>query len=329
MGHLATGSVFAGHRIEGLVGHGGMGVVYRARDLDLDRSVALKVIAHDRLEDPIVRERFLREAKAAASIDHPNVIPLHYTGQADGVYYLVMRFVEGDDLRTLVRREGALAPDRAADIASQAGDGLDAIHAAGYVHRDVKPANLLLARSGHVYVTDFGIATRRVTQGGATRTGNWVGTLDYPAPEQIRGGRVDARTDVYALGGVLNFMLTGRPPYERDSDEAKVYAHLVEPPPRPSALRPELPRELDAVLQRAMAKDVGDRHLSAGDLGRAARAALNSERAPADERTVATGAAAPGGARDEPGLTGEEATRSASHRRLRTVPSRRGRRLPW
>src|SRR3954454_20466704 len=153
MAMLGTGSVFAGHRVEAVVGRGGMGVVYRARDLELDRTVALEVIGSDQLEDPVVRERFLREARAAASVDHPNVIPLHYAGEEDGVAFLVMRFVDGDDLRNLVRREGPLAPERAADILVQAGEALDAIHAAGYVHRDVKPANLLLARSGHVYVT--------------------------------------------------------------------------------------------------------------------------------------------------------------------------------
>jgi DNA-binding beta-propeller fold protein YncE len=291
-----------------------MGVVYRARDLELDRTVALKVIGSDQLEDPVVRERFLREAKAAASVDHPNVIPLHYAGEEDGVAFLVMRFVDGDDLRNLVRREGPLAPERAADILVQAGEALDAIHAAGYVHRDVKPANLLLARSGHVYVTDFGVAKRVLTRGGATKTGHWVGTLDYAAPEQIRGGRMDARVDVYALGGVLNFMLTGQVPFDRETDEAKMYAHLTDPPPRPSAIRPELPTELDTVVGRAMAKEADDRHPSTGDLGRAAFVAVHGERDAGTERMVATGAAAPGGAPSEPGLADEAPTRSAPDR---------------
>ena len=311
---LATGSVFAGHRVEALVGRGGMGVVYRARHLELDRVVALKVIGSEELEDRVVRARFLREAKAAASVDHPNVIPLHYAGEEDGVAFLVMRFVDGDDLRTLVRREGPLTPVRAADIAVQAGEALDAIHAAGYVHRDVKPANLLLARGGHVYVTDFGVAKRVLTHGGATRTGHWVGSLDYAAPEQIRGGRVDARVDVYALGGVLSFMLTGRVPFERETDEAKMYAHLADPPPQPSAVRPELPVELDDVVARAMAKQADDRQPSAGDLGRAAAVAVHGDHEPKTERMVATGAAAPGGAPSEPGLATEAATQSAPGR---------------
>ena len=311
---LATGSVFAGHRVEALVGRGGMGVVYRARHLELDRIVALKVIGSEQLEDPAIRERFVREAKAAASVDHPNVIPLHYAGEEDGVAFLVMRFVDGDDLRTLVRREGPLAPARAADIAVQAGEALDAIHAAGYVHRDVKPANLLIARGGHVYVTDFGVAKRVLSHGGATQTGHWVGSLDYAAPEQIRGGRVDARVDVYALGGVVNFMLTGQVPFDRETDEAKMYAHLTDPPPRPSASRPELPYEFDAVVARAMAKQADDRHPSAGDLGRAAFVAVHGERDAKTERMVATGAAAPGGARSEPGLATEAPTQSAAGR---------------
>ena len=322
---LATGSVFAGHRVEALVGRGGMGVVYRARHLELDRVVALKVIGSEELEDRVVRERFLREAKAAASVDHPNVIPLHYAGEEDGVAYLVMRFVDGDDLRTLVRREGPLTPERAADIAGQAGEALDAIHAAGYVHRDVKPANLLLARGGHVYVTDFGVAKRVLSHGGATRTGHWVGSLDYAAPEQIRGGRVDARVDVYALGGVLSFMLTGRVPFERETDEAKMYAHLADPPPQPSAIRPELPVEFDDVVARAMAKQPDDRQPSAGDLGRAANVVVHGERDAKTERMVATGAAAPGGAPTEPGLATEAPTRSAPGR----SPPRTGRRRRW
>src|SRR4051794_16739610 len=187
MGPLAPGIVFAGHRIESLVGRGGMGVVYRARQLELDRTVALKVIAPELLDDPLVRERFLREARTAASIEHPNVIPLHYVGEAAGIAYLAMRFVEGDDLRTLVHTQGPLAPDRAAEITAQTGAALDAIHAGGFVHRDVKPANLLLGGSDHVYLTDFCLAKQVLSGTTATRSGHWVGTLDYAAPEQIRG----------------------------------------------------------------------------------------------------------------------------------------------
>jgi len=274
---LAPGAVVAGYRIESVLGRGGMGVVYRASDLELGRVIALKVIAPDLLEDAGIRERFLKEARAAASIEHPHVIPVYAAGERDGVAYIAMRLIDGDDVKALISREGPLDPGRAADLIVRAAAGLDAIHRAGYVHRDVKPANVLVDRDGHVYVTDFGLAKQMLSTGAATATGRWVGTLDYIAPEQIRSQRVDARTDVYALGGVLSFVLTGRVPFEREGDEAKLWAQLSEPPPVPSQLRPELPRALDAVVARAMAKRAEDRYPSAGDLGRAAR-----PRSPAD-----------------------------------------------
>jgi len=250
-----------------------MGIVYRARQLDLDRDVALKVIAPELLEDPQARDRFLSEARAAAAVEHPNVVSVHGAGIADGQPYLVMRYVAGDTLRTVVHRQGALTADEAATVATQLGDGLDAIHRAGYVHRDVKPQNVLLDEAGHAYLSDFGLAKDALATTGRTNSGQWVGTIDYVAPEQIRGQRVDARTDVYALGAVLYFMVTGHVPFERHGDEAKLWAHLTQDPPRPSTLRPELPAELDAVVEQALAKDPAQRQVSAGDLGRAARAA--------------------------------------------------------
>ena len=280
----------AGYRIESVVGRGGMGVVYRAVELGLDRVVALKVIAPELLEEPVVRERFLREARTAASIEHPNVIPVHAAGERDGIAYLVMRFVDGRDLRTLVRGDGPPAPARAAELIARVADALDAIHLAGYVHRDVKPANVLIDQGGHVYLTDFGLAKQMLTRGGATATGRWVGTLDYVAPEQIRGGAVDARTDVYALGGVLMFLLTGRVPFDGKADEAKLWAQLSDPPPAPSDVRPELPRELDDVVARAMAKAPDARYPSAGDLARAVHAAVTGEAVSQPERMVASGA---------------------------------------
>ena len=251
-GSSLPGTVVAGYRIESLVGRGGMGVVYRAFQLDLERVVALKVIAPELLDDDDVRARFLTEARAAASVDHPNVIPVHAAGEDDGVAYIAMRFVAGDDLRSLVRHGGPLDPAGAAAIVAQAAAALDAIHRAGFVHRDVKPANLLVDRDGHVYLTDFGLAKAVLPARGGTRTGQWVGTLDYVSPEQIRGGRIDARADVYALGGVLHFALTGRVPFEREGDEAKLWAQLSAPPPVPSALRGGLP---GAVRRRGRAGD--------------------------------------------------------------------------
>src|SRR4051812_25172273 len=277
MGLLSPGVEVAGYRIESVVGRGGMGVVYRAVELELGRVVALKVIAPELLEEPAVRERFLREARTAASIEHPNVIPVYAAGERDGIAYLVMRFVDGHDLRTLVRRDGPPTPARAANVIARVADALDAIHRAGYIHRDVKPANVLVDLDGHVYLTDFGLAKQVLTRGGVTGTGQWVGTLDYVAPEQIRGGPIDARTDVYALGGVLAFVLTGRVPYDREADEAKLWAQLSDPPPVPSQIRPGLPRELDAVVARAMEKAPDARYPSAGDLARAARAAVTGD----------------------------------------------------
>jgi predicted Ser/Thr protein kinase len=294
MGALTPGVVLGGCRIDAVVGRGGMGVVYRARQLDLDRDVAVKVIAPELVEDPKSRKRFLREARVASAVEHPNVLPVHGAGVADGRAYLVMRYVAGDDLRTLVRRDGRLSPERAAAVVRQLGEALDAIHAAGYVHRDVKPQNVMIDDQGHVYLSDFGLAKHALATSGPTTSEQWVGTLDYVAPEQIRGERADARADVYALGGVLYYTLTARVPFERPTDHAKLWAHLVDEPPRPSVVRPELPPALDAVVVRAMAKDPAQRHPSAGDLGRAARAAAAGEQATVTERTVAIGDAAPG-----------------------------------
>jgi Protein kinase domain len=276
-----------------------MGVVYRATHLELERTVALKVIAPGLVDDERARERFLRESKTAASIDHPNVIPIFYAGEEAGVAYIAMRFVAGDDLRTLVRHEGPLPPRRAARITMQIGAALDTAHAAGLVHRDVKPANVLVAPHDHAYLTDFGLTKRLRSVGDDTQTGQWVGTLDYAAPEQIRGERVDARADVYSLGCVLFFVLTGRVPFERDSDEARMWAHLTLAPPLLADLAPGAPAAFDAVIARAMAKRPDGRYPSAGDLGRAAEAAAEGRPAPTLERRVALGAAAPADTEDE------------------------------
>jgi YVTN family beta-propeller protein len=325
MRDLAPGMVVAGYRIDSLVGRGGMGVVYRAIQLELERVVALKVIAPELLDDEDVRTRFLTEARAAASVDHPNVIPVHTAGEDAGVGYIAMRFVAGEDLRSLVRHGGPLDGAEAARMVAQAGAALDAIHRAGFVHRDVKPANLLVDRDGHVYLTDFGLAKVALTHSGRTRTGQWVGTLDYVSPEQIRGGRIDARADVYALGGVLHFALTGRVPFERQGDEAKLWAQLSAPPPVPSDKRPGLPGQFDVAVVRAMAKNPDHRYPSAGDLGRAAQAAAVGRSPTEPERMVARGAAAPGAAPTEPGLAAEASTRTAARfpgqrRRRRRAP---------
>ena len=327
MGELAPGVVFAGHRIEEMAGRGGMGVVYRATHVALGRTVALKVIAPELIEDEATRQRFLRESKIAASLDHPNVIPVYYAGEEDGVGYLAMRFVRGEDLRSLVRGGGPLEPRRAARLVGQVAAALDAAHASGLVHRDVKPANILLAASDHVYLSDFGLSKHTLSVDGETRSGHWVGTLDYVAPEQIRGERIDARVDVYALGCVLHFALTGRPPFERDSDQAKLWAHLSAPPPRPTDVVPGLPPEFDEVVARALAKRPADRFPSAGDLGRAALAATGESDVRLRERAVGVGAAALDEAPTESTSGPEGVPASEAPTRQQQPPRRRRRAL--
>jgi serine/threonine protein kinase len=276
-----------------------MGVVYRAHHLRLRRDVALKVIAPELAHDSDFRSRFERESELAASIDHPHVIPIYDADEHDGVLFIAMRYVEGTDLREVLVREKRLAPVRVAMLLSQVASALDAAHTAGLVHRDVKPGNILIARrdgAEHAYLTDFGLMKRAGGSGNGqlTRTGVFVGTLDYAAPEQVAGERVDARTDVYALGCVLFQCLSGQVPFPRESDIAKMFAHTQEPAPSLRATAPDVPAALDAVVARALAKRPADRYPSAGDLGRAVAAAAAGEfPSRLQERSVAFGAAAP------------------------------------
>src|SRR5437867_1675837 len=243
------GTELGGYRIESLLERGGMSVVYLAEQEFPKRKVALKLLAPELAEDQAFRERFIRESNAAASIDDPNIVPIYGAGEADGVLYIAMRYVEGTDLRKLLDAEGPLDPVRAVSIVSQAASALDAAHARGLVHRDVKPGNLLLTTRGssgsgpldHVYVSDFGLIKRRDTEKDLTRTGQVMGSVDYIAPEQIEGRSVDGRADVYSLGCVLYECLIGEPPFRGEVDAAVMYAHLKELPRRPSDLRPELP----------------------------------------------------------------------------------------
>jgi serine/threonine protein kinase len=291
---LAEGEEFAGYRIEQRLGRGGMGVLYLAHEPGLERRVALKLIAPEAAADEVFALRFAEESKIAASIEHPNVVPIYAAGKEAGVPYIAMRYVAGADLAKRLAREGRLEPGVAVEIVAQVGNGLDAIHAAGLVHRDVKPANVLLSgdEAAHAYITDFGVARNVSTESGLTQTGRFVGTLDYVAPEQISGGEIDARVDVYALGCLLFKLLTGEVPFPRDGEAARLYAHLNDPPPAPSLYVPECSMTLDDVVIRAMSKSPEDRYPSAGDLGRAAQAALRGEQPALPERTVATGMAA-------------------------------------
>lgn len=292
---LSEGDEFAGYRVERRLGRGGMGVLYLAIEPGLERHVALKLIAPEAAADEVFARRFAEESKIAASIEHPNVVPIYAAGEEDGIPYIAMRYVSGSDLGRRLAREGRLEPAAAVALIAQVGSGLDAIHAAGLVHRDVKPANVLLSGNGgddHAYITDFGVARNVSTESGLTQTGRFVGTLDYVAPEQISGGTVDARADVYALGCLLFKLLTGEVPYPRDGEAARLYAHLNDPPPAPSLHATAVPMALDDVAIRAMSKTPEDRYPSAGDLGRAAVAALSGSQPDLPERTVATGAAA-------------------------------------
>ena len=292
---LEPTAIIAGYRVEAVVGRGGMGVVYRAAQLALDRPVALKLIATERAQDPLFRALFERESRLAASIEHVNVIPVYEAGR--GRRAALHRDAPGRRRRPRAGagHDGALEPARAARLAGQLAGALDAAHARGLVHRDVKPANVLLTLDvpEHLYLTDFGVA-KQIGTAGATRAGGWVGTLDYLAPEQVEGGTTGPAGDVYALAGLLCHCLTGAVPFPRDSEPAKLWAHVNAPPPAPSRLRPELPAAIDDVIARGMAKDPAERFASAGELARAYALALGVPPLPGaapEPRAAASGSA--------------------------------------
>ena len=252
---LAPGAVVAGHRLEARIGAGGMAVVFRSTDERLGRTVALKVLAPTLAGDSQFRERFIRESRAAAAVDHPHIIPVYGAGEADGILYLAMRYVSGGDLRSVMHREGPLPAERAAFLLSPVASALDAAHAAGLVHRDVKPANILVdtspGRPDHLYLSDFGLAKEAASVAGLTGTGQFLGTADYAAPEQISGGRAHQQTDQYALACVAFTMLTGTLPFARDAPMAVLWAHLNDPPPSVTVRRFDLSPAVDQVLARS------------------------------------------------------------------------------
>jgi serine/threonine protein kinase len=286
------GTEVAGFRIESVLGRGGMSVVYVAEQVRLGRKVALKVLTTELAWDEQFRERFVRESHIAATIDHPNIIPIYDAGEADGLLYIAMRFVRGPDLKEILKR-GQLGVGRTIFLMEQLASALDAAHTHSLVHRDVKPGNILIEEStDHAYLTDFGVA-KQTTARGLTSTGHFLGTVEYAAPEQIEGGTVDARTDVYALGCVLYECLTGAPPFSHGTEHAVLHAHLVDPPPSVTRVRPDLPQGFDGVIATAMAKIAHDRFNSCGELAHAARNAASGtarrvDAAPGRAETIAS-----------------------------------------
>ena len=266
IGDFPAGSRIAGYQIQELIGRGGMAMVYRASDVRLDRLVALKVLTPELTRDSAFRQRFIRESRSGASVDHPNVIPVFEAGEAEGVLFIAMRYVAGRDVRALIEREGPLRPSRVVSIVTQIASALDTAHAHGLVHRDVKPANMLLgtvatgSAPDHVYLSDFGLSKLSVSAISLTGTGQFLGTIDYMSPEQVEGRAIDGRTDLYALACATFEMLTGCPPFQRDQDLAVMWAQVSAPPPSARQLRPELAPEVDQVIAKALAKSPDDRH---------------------------------------------------------------------
>jgi Protein kinase domain len=275
---FAAGSRVAGYRLEGQIGQGGMAVVFRARDERLGRLVALKILAPALAADESFRQRFIRESRAAAAVDDPHIIPVFEAGEADGVLFIAMRYVDGGDVRTLLDSVGPLPAGRAAAIISPVASALDAAHAAGLVHRDVKPANMLVdtrpGRPDHVYLSDFGLSKAAASPQGLTGTGQFLGTLEYIAPEQLEGKPVAGRADEYALACAAFELLTGAPPFRRDNVTAMMHAQLSEPPPPLTSRRLDLPPAADQVFIRALAKAPADRYPSCREFADALRLAL-------------------------------------------------------
>ena len=271
------GSSIGGYTIESLLGRGGMSTVYIAEDAKLGRKVALKIMSEELSENEAFRSRFIREAKMAANLEHPNIVPVYDAGEADDVLYLAMRVIRGTDLRRVITEDGPMDAERTIAIMRQIASALDAAHRAGLVHRDVKPANILLSQEGeeeHAYLSDFGLTKHVSSRSGLTKTGTFMGTIDYVAPEQIRGDDVDGRTDLYSLACVLYECLTGEVPFTKDQDVAILFAHLEDERPRVSAKRPDLSGAIDDVLARAMAKQKEERFDTSLAFVDAARRAL-------------------------------------------------------
>ena len=270
-----VGSMFGPYRLIRPLGQGGMGEVYEAEHTGKGWTVALKLMSEAVSSDPVFRERMKREARITGRLQEPHVVPIHDYGEVDGQLFLEMRLIDGTDLDTLLKRSGPLTPPRAVAIITQVAAALDAAHAAGVMHRDIKPQNVLVTRDDFAYLVDFGIASA-TTDEKLTQLGFAVGTWKYMAPERFSNKEIDHRADVYALGCVLYECLTGSPPYASDSAGVLISAHLMDPIPQPSTKRSGIPRALDTVITRGMAKNPDDRYASTGDLARAATQALTN-----------------------------------------------------
>ncbi|WP_261859451.1 serine/threonine-protein kinase, partial [Mycobacterium montefiorense] len=270
-----AGSTFGPYHLKRLLGRGGMGEVYEAEHTVKEWTVAVKLMSDQFSSDPVFRERMKREARTAGRLQEPHVVPIHDYGEIDGKMFMEMRLVEGTDLDSLLKRYGPLTPPRAVVITTQIASALDAAHAAGVMHRDVKPPNILVTRDDFAYLVDFGIASA-TTDEKLTQLGTAVGTWKYMAPERFTNDEVTYRADIYALACVLHECLTGAPPYRADSAGVLVKAHMSDPIPQPSAVRSGIPKAFDAVIARGMAKNPEDRYASAGDIALAAHEALTN-----------------------------------------------------
>ncbi len=305
---IAPGTELGGYRIESVLGEGGMGVVYLATQAVLDRHVALKILSPELADDEEFRLRFIRESNAAAALDDPNILPIYDAGEADGHLYIAMRRVDGADLGRILDERGRLAPQHVLSIVEQIGGALDAAHQTGLVHRDVKPANILVDRNGIAFLCDFGLAKRGAVDD-VTRAGVFMGTVDYCSPEQITGGDTDGRTDVYALGAVAYHALTGRPPFLRESETATASAHLDEPLPAASRAHRDIPAGLDRVLGTAMAKRPADRYATTAALAEAFAAALGGQRVTTEDSGAGLADVAEPARRQSPGPPVEDGGR--------------------
>ena len=284
-----VGQEFAGYQLRAVIGRGGMSVVFQAENPRLGNVVALKVLAPELATSDVFRTRFLQESRTAAALNHPNVIPIFDVGPCEDLLYIAMRYVSGTDLRALLKKERQIQPDKALAIIGQVARALDAAHRKGLVHRDVKPGNILIEGGAdddplHAYLADFGITKHTLSRSGLTSTGEFLGTIDYVAPEQIQGTPVDGRADQYSLGCVLYECLTGHVPFEKDLDAAVIWAHVEELPRRPSALNPALSAATDKVFARVLAKKAAERYPSCREFVEAAAAALG--RPAAEPQTV-------------------------------------------